>query len=139
MRGQANVEVYGRFADGWIAEARKDPRNQGWVLIGAQVVNRYVRNEEDEVPVSRDEGGFRRIRIEVKGRPIVLNGVRVVYTGGNQDNYPIRGQRVEAGRSYGPIELNAGKQVIDRILMRYRNVILSGTPGPGIVEVWARD
>ena len=82
FKGQARIEVFGQYADGWLGpqgEGRK--YNQGWVLLGAQTAG-FVGFDKDVIPVGRNEGGFRKIRVTVRDRAITLNEVKVIFTDG---------------------------------------------------------
>lgn len=141
FRGQARVEVFGQYAEGWLGpngEGRK--YNQGWVLLGAQTAG-FVGFDKDVIPVGRNEGGFKKIRVNVKDRAITLNEVHIIYTDGTDEIIPVR-TRVEAGGSYGPIDLKGTRQVaIDRVEAKYRSRFFDATArgkGAAIVEIWGQ-
>ena len=138
FRGQARVEVFGQYAPGWLGpqgEGRK--YNQGWVLLGAQTAG-FVGFDRDVIPVGRNEGGFKKLRVTVRDRAITLNEIRVVYNDGTDEIIPIR-QRVDAGGTFGPIDLKGVKQqVIDRVEAKYRSRIFSAGKGSAIVEIWGQ-
>ena len=78
FKGQARVEVYGEFAEGWLKPGGEGAKfNQGWVLLGAQTAG-FIGFDNDLIPVGRNEGGFKAIRITAKDRAITLNELRVV-------------------------------------------------------------
>ena len=139
--GQARIEVFGKYAPGWLGpkgEGRK--YNHGWVLLGAQTAG-FVGFDKDVIPVGSNEGGFRRIRITARDRAITLNEVKVVYVDGAEDIFPVR-ERVDAGQSYGPIELKGERrQAIDHVEAKYRSRFFDSSArgkGAAIVEVWAQ-
>jgi hypothetical protein len=140
FRGQATVEVFGDYADGWLGpngEGRK--YNQGWVLLGAQTAG-FIGFDKDTIPVGRNEGGFKRLRVTVRDRAITLNEVRVIYGSGQEDIIPVK-SRVDAGSTYGPIDLKGGTRVIRQIEARYRSRLLDTSAkgkGRAVVEVWAQ-
>lgn len=140
FKGQATVEVYGDLAEGWLGpngEGRK--YNQGWVLLGAQTAG-FVGFDKDLIPVGRNEGGFKRIRVSVKDRAITLNEVRVIYGSGQEDIIPVKA-RVDAGSTYGPIDLKGGTRVIRQIEARYRSRLIDSSArgkGRAVVEVWGQ-
>lgn len=140
FKGQARVEVRGQFADGWLGpngEGRKF--NQGWVLLGAQTAG-FIGFDKDVIPVGKNEGGFRRIRVTVKDRAITLNELRVIYASGQEDVIPVK-TKVEAGSTYGPIDLKGGSRSIKEIQARYRSRFIDkDAKGKGMatVEVWAQ-
>lgn len=139
FRGQARVEVFGQYAGGWLGpngEGRKF--NQGWVLLGAQTAG-FVGFDKDIIPVGKNEGGFVKLRVTVKDRAITLNEVKVVYVDGTDETIPVR-TRVDAGGTYGPIDLKGERrQAIDRIEAKYRSRFFDSSAkgkGTAIVEVW---
>jgi hypothetical protein len=141
FRGQARVEVFGQYAPGWLGpqgEGRK--YNQGWVLLGAQTAG-FVGFDKDVIPVGANEGGFKKIRVTVKDRAITLNEIRVLYTDGTDETIPVR-TRVDAGGTYGPIDLKGERRVaIDRIEAKYRSRFFDASArgkGSAIVEVWGQ-
>ncbi len=141
FRGQARIEVFGSYAPGWLGpqgEGRK--YNQGWVLLGAQTAG-FVGFDKDVIPVGANEGGFKKIRVTVKDRAITLNEVRVIYTDGTDETIPVR-TRVDAGGTYGPIDLKGERRVaIDRIEAKYRSRFFDSSAkgkGSAIVEVWGQ-
>jgi hypothetical protein len=145
FRGQATVEVFGEYAEGWLAptgEGRKF--NQGWVLLGAQTADFFRINsgkagfDRDVISVGRNEGGFKRIRVQVRERAITLNELRVVYASGQADIIPIK-TKVEAGSTYGPIDLKGGERAIKEITAFYRSRLFDTKAvgkGKAVVEVW---
>lgn len=147
FRGQALVEVFGQYAEGWLAptgEGRK--YNQGWVLLGAQTADFFKIGsgkagfDRDTISIGRNEGGFKKIRVQVRDRAITLNELRVIYASGQEDIIPIK-TKVEAGSSYGPIDLKGGSRAIKEIVAFYRSRIFdtkAAGRGKAIVEVWAQ-
>jgi hypothetical protein len=140
FRGQARIEVYGDYADNWLGPHGEGRRyNQGWVLLGAQPAG-FVGFDNDLIPVGRNEGGFRKIRVAVKDRDITLNELRVIYGNGKEDVLPIK-SKVEAGSSYGPLDLQGGTRTIKEIRAKYRSRFFDKDAigkGAAIVEVWGQ-
>jgi hypothetical protein len=140
FKGQARVEVLGEYAEGWLGpngEGRKF--NQGWVLLGAQTAG-FVGFDKDIVPVGRNEGGFRKIRVTVKDRAITLNELRVIYGSGQEDVIPVKA-KIEAGSTYGPVDLKGGTRVIKEIQAKYRSRFIDKDArgkGMATVEVWGQ-
>lgn len=138
FNGQARIEIFGQYSEGWLGpngEGRK--YNQGWVLLGAQTAG-FIGFDKDVIPVGRNEGGFRRVRVTVKDRAITLNELKVVYVGGAEETIPVR-TRVDAGGTYGPVDLRGERrQAIERIEAKYRSRIFDAGAkrGSAIVEVW---
>jgi Protein of unknown function (DUF2541) len=147
FRGQAHVEVFGEYAEGWlgpVGEGRK--YNSGWVMLGAQTADFFRVNsgkagfDRDVIPVGKNEGGFKKIRVNVRDRAITLNELRVVYANGTEDIIPIK-TKVEAGAAFGPLDLKNGGKPIKEILAYYRSRIFDAKAvgkGKAIVEVWGQ-
>mgnify|MGYP001325945983 CR=1 FL=1 len=140
FKGLARVEVLGEYAPGWLGpqgEGRK--YNQGWVLLGAQSAG-FIGFDNDVVPVGRNEGGFKKIRITVRDRAITLNEVRVVYGSGAEDIIPVKA-RVDAGTTWGPADLKGGSRAIKEVRAKYRSRFFDKNAkgkGGAIVEVWGQ-
>jgi len=140
FKGQARIEVLGQYADGWLGpngEGRKF--NQGWVLLGAQTAG-FVGFDKDVIPVGKNEGGFRKVRVTVKDRAITLNELRVIYASGQEDVVPVKA-KIEAGSTYGPIDLKGGTRAIKEIQARYRSRFIDKDArgkGMATVEVWGQ-
>lgn len=140
FRGQARVEVFGEHVDGWLGkdgEGRKF--NKGWVLLAAQTAG-FIGFDKDVIPVGDNTGGFKEIRVDVRDRAITLNELRVIYAGGEKDIVPVKA-RVDAGASYGPIELRFADKMVDRIEASYRSRVIdrdATSRGSAIVEIWGR-
>jgi hypothetical protein len=141
FNGQARIEVFGRYAPGWLGpngEGRK--YNQGWLLLGAQTAG-FVGFDKDIIPVASNVGGFRRLRVTVRDRAITLNEIKVIYADGSDETIPIR-TRVDAGGTYGPIDLQGKRrQPIDHIEARYRSRFFDSSAkgkGAAIVEIWGK-
>ena len=139
--GQARIEVFGQYAPGWLSPKGEGSRyNQGWELLGAQTAG-FIGFDKGIIPVGSNEGGFRRIRITARDRAITLNAVKVVYLDGSAETIPVH-TRVDAGGTYGPIELKGELlQAIDHIEAVYRSRFFDSTAtgkGAAIVEIWGQ-
>jgi len=140
FKGQARVEVLGQYAEGWLGpngEGRKF--NQGWVLLGAQTAG-FIGFDKDVIPVGKNEGGFRRIRVTVKDRAITLNELRVIYNSGVEDVIPVKA-KIESGSTYGPIDLKGGSRSVKEIQAKYRSRFIDKDArgkGMATVEVWGQ-
>ena len=133
--------MFGQFADGWLGSAGEGRKyNQGWVLLGAQTAG-FVGFDSDTIPVGRNEGGFKKIRLTVKDRAITLKEVRVLYESGAEDVIPLNNTRIDAGSTFGPVDLKgASARAIKEIQAKYRSRIFdkgAKGKGAGIVEVGA--
>ncbi|MGH1419174.1 MAG: DUF2541 domain-containing protein [Hyphomicrobiaceae bacterium] len=141
FRGQARIEAFGEFADGWLGptgEARKF--NRGWVMLGAQAAG-FVGFDKDAIQLTRGEGAIEKIEVRVRDRAITLSELRVVYGNGNIDVIPVK-TRVDAGKSFGPIKIARNNRQVTEIQARYRSRFLdreARNKGSAIVEFWAKD
>lgn len=140
FKGLARVEVLGEYADSWLGAAGEGRKyNEGWVLLGAQSAG-FVGFDNDVVPVGRNEGGFKKIRVTVRDRAITLNELRVMYSNGTEDIIPVKA-KVEAGSTWGPAELKGGARAIKEIRAKYRSRFFDKAAkgkGGAIVEVWGQ-
>jgi hypothetical protein len=140
FRGQARIEVYGDYADGWLGPYGEGRRyNEGWVLLGAQPAG-FIGFDNDLIPVGRNEGGFRKVRVAVKDRDITLNELRVIYGNGKEDVLAIK-SKVEAGSTYGPLDLQGHTRTIKEIRAKYRSRFFDKDAigkGAAIVEIWGQ-
>jgi hypothetical protein len=137
------VEAYGELSPDWAAPGgRGKAFNGGWVLIAAQSAGRFARGETDVVPIGRHAGGVKGVRIDVKQRAVGLAQVQLVYTDG--DIADLAGRiRIEAGTSYGPIDLDDTPVLLKEVRIKYRSAAAladpkPGTGGPAIIEIWAQ-
>lgn len=140
FKGQARVEVYGEYAPNWLGPNGEGRQfNEGWVLLGARPAG-FVGFDEEAIPIAGNEGGFRRLRVRVRERAITLSQVRVVYGTGEEDLIPVKA-RIEAGSTYGPVDLKGGARTIKEIRARYRSRIFDAAnfgKGAAVVEIWAQ-
>jgi hypothetical protein len=140
FKGQARIELYGEFAPGWLGpkgEARRF--NQGWVLLGARAAG-FLGYDDAVIPIGSNEGEYRRLRVSVKERAITLVELRIVYLSGAQGVIPIQ-TRVEAGASYGPVDIEGAQGPIKEIHAKYRSRIIdtaSVGKGAAVVEIWGQ-
>lgn len=139
-RGEARVEVLGQYAEGWLKSGGEGAKyNEGWVLLGARTAG-FLGFDNDVLPVGRNDGGFTKLRVNVRDRAITLNELRVVYGSGEEDVIPVR-QKVEAGGVYGPIDLKGGTRIIQVIKAKIRSRFIdkgATTRGNAIVEIWGK-
>ncbi len=140
-RGQARIEVYGQHAKDWLGpEGRGRGYNEGWVLLGAQTANRYSRTKVDTIAVGRNQGKFKRLRVTVKDRSLVLDDIQVIYGDGAQEQIPVK-TTVAANATYGPVDLKGGERVIKEIKARYRSAVMDAKAigrGASVVEIWGQ-
>jgi hypothetical protein len=140
VNGQARVEVFGEPARGWLGPSGRGRKyNEGWVLLGAQTAGRFLRNETDIIPIVRNEGGFKRLRLLVKDRDLMLREIRVVFED-NQEQVFKANAKVTSGSTYGPMDLMAGTP-IKQIRTTYRSAVLdqrAAGKGASVVEIWGQ-
>lgn len=154
FKGQARVEAYGEYAEGWYGpgpistggtpagEAFKHAGNRGWLYLGGQQplffsIKKGLGYETDIISVARN-GGFNRFRLDVKDRAITLNTLTVVYGDGTTDKIPV-GSKVDAGSSYGPVNLKP--KPVREIQVSYRSRLLDAQAtgkSYAFVEFWAQ-
>lgn len=141
ISGQARIEAYGQIAEGWLGPSGRGRQfNESWVLLSAQTAGRFLRAETDVLPVSRNEGQFRRIRVTVKDRALVFDELRLVYVNGEEEVIPVK-TTVAANSTFGPVDLKGGNRAIREIRTRYRSAIIDAKAvgrGASIIEVWAQ-
>lgn len=147
FKGRARVEVYGRYAKGWLDTAGAGKTfNRGWVYLGGQSplffsIRKGLGYEKRIVEVGTNKGGFSQIRVDVRNRAITLREMTVVYGDDAVDIIPVK-KKISAGDSYGPVDLQGdGKRAIKEIQVRYRSRIFdSKAQGTeyAFVEFWAK-
>lgn len=137
FKGRARVEVFGEYADNWLGpegEARR--YNSGWILLASETAG-FVGFDSNVIPVARNRGGFKKLRVTVRDRAITLNELRIMYDGGKEDIVPVKA-RVDAGSTWGPIDLRERSR-ISEIRARYRSRFIDAKAagkGAAIVEIW---
>ena len=156
FRGQARVEAYGEYAEGWhgqgpasagagytpSGEAFKHAANRGWLYLGGQQpvffsVKKGLGYENDIISVARN-WGFNRFRLDVKNRAITLNRLTIVYADGTTDVIPV-GAKVDAGSSFGPVNLKP--KPVKEIQVSHRSRLLDSQAASkdyAFVEFWAQ-
>jgi hypothetical protein len=136
----ARIELYGTQSDGWAASEGEGAKfNDGWVLLGAQAAG-FVGFDNDVIQLSEHGGGFTELRVNVLGRAVTLNQLRVVYDSGEEDIVPVR-TRIDAGDAYGPISLRGATHRVREIQARYRSRVIDRAireKGLALVQVWAK-
>jgi hypothetical protein len=141
FKGQAYLEVYGQYAEGWLGPQGEGKKyNAGWVLLGAQTAG-FTIDRNDVIKIGKNEGGFRKIRVQAVDQAITLFDVRVVYGNGEVDIIPANRTRVDAGSTFGPIDLKGGARVISEIRPTYRTRVFQQggvARGRAIVQFWGQ-
>ncbi|MEQ1647466.1 MAG: DUF2541 domain-containing protein [Hyphomicrobiaceae bacterium] len=141
FRGQAYVEVFGQFAEGWVGQQGEGRKfNQGYLLLGGQTAG-FTIDRNDVIKVGRNDGGFRKIQVRVRDQAITLFEVRVVYGNGEVDIIPANRTKIDAGSTFGPIDLKGGTRIISEIRPTYRTRIFQQggvAKGRAVVEFWGQ-
>ncbi len=104
-----------------------------WQRLGSRTVN--MRADHDEIPVTAFKGAFTKLKFRVKGAPIHVKNVRIVFGNGNDQNFKID-RKFAPGTESRVLDLPGNKRVIKKIVMNYRSV---QTPkGKAEVVVWGK-
>jgi len=99
---------------------------QGWQLLGQATMG--ARIETEVIQVGRQDGRFRRIRLDVKQSDVEILALKVVYGNGAPEEIQVR-QVFKAGSSSRAIELKGGDRFISQIIVTYRS------RGPAVIQV----
>lgn len=133
------LEIYGKPSKSWLQSGGDGGRfNDGWVLIGAQTAG-FIGFDSDIIPLADHGDGFSELRVNVDGRSVTLNQMRIVYENGEEDIVPVR-MRIDSGDTYGPIPVRSG-ETIREIKARYRTRVIEPSipeKNTAIVQVWAK-
>lgn len=89
---------------------------QEWERLGSRVVNFGL--ERDVIQVGANEGGFTKLKIEVRGGAINMHRLVVEYGNGERDEIELRHNFVR-GSDSRIIDLNGGKRIIKNITFVY--------------------
>ncbi|MBU2580307.1 MAG: hypothetical protein KJ622_01125 [Alphaproteobacteria bacterium] len=139
LTAPVRFELYGKPTTTWLQSGGDGGRfNDGWVLIGAQTAG-FVGFDNDVISLADHGDGFSEIRVNVDGRSVTLNQLRIVYENGEEDIVPVRA-RIDSGDTYGPISLRSGEK-IKEVQARYRTRIIEPSipeRNTALVQVWAK-
>lgn len=87
--------------------------------LGCRDVN--FRVDRDAIQVGRRDGSFRAVRLTVRGAPVEMFDLKVVYGNGERDDLSVR-QVIPAGGATRWIDLRGRDRFIRRIDLAYRSV-----------------
>ena len=111
--GKATVQVYGEQE----RDGRRDSPREG--LLGELEVD--FRADRDVIEVGRDEGRFQKIRLVVRGAPIQLHDMKVVFEDDTVFDPVIRDQILREDSAY-VFDLPGQRRIIKRITFQYRSI-----------------
>ena len=89
-----------------------------WVQLGCKRVGFLV--DRDVIPVGRQEGRFKAIRLKAAGNDVHMLDLKVVYGNGEIDDLPVRAD-IRAGGQTRPLDLRGRERSIARVEMVYRS------------------
>ena len=115
LRGQATVCVDGLQV---VAAAPPPVPVERWVQLGCKRVGFTV--DRDVIPVGRQEGRFKAIRLKALGSDVHMLDLKVVYSNGEVDDIPVRAD-IRAGGQTRPLDLRGRERSIARVEMVYRS------------------
>jgi hypothetical protein len=105
FKGEARVEVFGEYADGWLGpNGEGNKYNNGWVLLGTDTAG-SIGFDKVKIPVGKNEGGFKQIKVAVKDRDVTMTDLAVVYDDGSKDQLEGDRTKIEADKAFGPVDL----------------------------------
>ena len=88
--------MFGEYENGWLGpngEGRK--YNDGWVLLGTDTAG-SVGFDRVKIPVGKNEGGFKQLRVSVKDRDVTMTNLAVVYNDGAKDEIETNRTKIAA-------------------------------------------
>jgi hypothetical protein len=140
FKGQARVEVFGEYEDGWLGpngEGRK--YNDGWVLLGTDTAG-SIGFDKVKIPVGKNDGGFKQLRVSVKDRDVTMTDLAVVYTDGKKAEIETNRTKIAADAAFGPVDLKEGA-TIKEIEATWRSRALATSKRDrayATVQVWGK-
>lgn len=94
------------------------PGSDRWDELGCKKVG-FIR-DRDVIPVGRQEGRFRAIRLRVADTKVHMMDLKVVYANGAPDDIPVR-EEIPAGGQTRPLDLKGERRAIRQIETVYRS------------------
>lgn len=139
FKGQARVEVFGEYAKGWLGpDGEGQKYNNGWVLLGTDTAG-SIGFDKVKIPVGKNEGGFKQLRVSVKDRDITMTDFAVVYEDGVKDQLEDNRIKIAADEAFGPVDLEKDA-IIKEILATWRSRAIATSKRErayATVQVWA--
>ena len=89
---------------------------QEWERLGSRVVNYGL--DRDVIAVGANEGGFTKLKVDVRGGAINMHRLVVEYGNGERDEIELR-HNFSKGSGSRIIDLNGGKRIIKTITFVY--------------------
>ena len=109
-------------------------------MLGAQTAG-FTIDRNEVIKVGRNDGFFKKIRVNVLDQTITLFEVRVVYGNGEMDIIPFNRMKIEAGASSNPIDIKGGPRVVEEIRPVFRTRIFQQggiAKGRATVQFWGQ-
>jgi hypothetical protein len=87
-----------------------------WEKLGSRKVN--FKADRDEIVVTRRDGKFRKIKLEVEGGSVNFHECIVVFGDGKRQNVRMK-KVIHEGQSTRVIDLQGGRRVIKKVIFVY--------------------
>jgi hypothetical protein len=120
FRGEAIIKVFGEPARRGPPMPPPGPGPAAWTELGCKDVS-FLGRDRDILPVGRQEGRFRAIRLHVHGTDVKLRSLVVVYARGEPDRLPAQ-HFIRAGEFTPPIDLKGFERSIREVEMVYESI-----------------
>jgi hypothetical protein len=121
--------IYDRTADAWVSHPSVGNPNPQYAasgrdfrreeLLGQREVD--FRTDSDVIEVGRDEGRFQKIRVVVRGAPIQLLGMKVIFADDSVFDSESRDRILREDLAY-VFDLPGHRRIIKRITFLYRSI-----------------
>ena len=76
--------------------------------------------DRDVIPVGRQEGRFKAVRLKAAGNDVHMLDLKVVYSNGEVDDIPVRAD-IRAGSQTRPLDLRGRERSIRQVEMIYQS------------------